>query len=467
MQVSESFRTSTATINYTYKDDSNNNNNANNNNIERMIKQSSHENNNEDEEDATLTIHEMHRKLLHAMSYPQCFHDAIDWISKVESSSSSLEGRRGGLEYEKEDGTHYATPNSNITDDNNKDTTAVHHDDPPLPLQIFAPDAEVVLPEAMTANQLFGIERVTGIELEAAAGIGGLSLLFLRWLALMPEGDHMNIIDPPGLTVMRIAGRRYRVTGSHRVVWRWMNKFPPNYNVMLDNSYTTTNTDDTGSNNDKNASDTTEVMQEDTDFDFGDLVTMTVIDVFETDQNGKLLSYCPTFDNRAVHKTQEVVERVRKGASHLMDRVEVVRKNPASQKAIKAASHFSMKKYTQAITVGNILKHKIEEEIHKRNNNNNNQSSNEESSLDAVAGTDVGDDQDDVLGEGEESNNTQTKNNTSAPPALDTISSEVEKMGVSGGGGGLSSTKSSSKNDYYLSDDSTAGSSAQPTQRFV
>ena len=146
----------------------------------------------------------------------------------------------------------------------------------------------------------------------------------------------MNIIDPPGLTVMRIAGRRYRVTGSHRVIWRWMNKFPPNYNVVLDNSHTTTtNTDDTGSNNNNNASDTTEIMQEDTDFDFGDLVTMTIIDVFETDQNGRLLSYCPTFDNRAVHKTQEVVERVRKGASHLMDRVEVVRKNPASQKAIK------------------------------------------------------------------------------------------------------------------------------------
>ena len=34
----------------------------------------------------------------------------------------------------------------------------------------------------MTASQLFGIERVTGIELEAAAGIAGLSMLFLRWL---------------------------------------------------------------------------------------------------------------------------------------------------------------------------------------------------------------------------------------------------------------------------------------------
>lgn len=30
----------------------------------------------------------------------------------------------------------------------------------------------------------------------------------------MPEGDHENTIDPPGLTVMRIAGGRYRVTGA-------------------------------------------------------------------------------------------------------------------------------------------------------------------------------------------------------------------------------------------------------------
>ena len=43
---------------------------------------------------------------------------------------------------------------------------------------------------------------------------------FICLPALMPEGDHMNIIDPPGLTVMRIAGGRYRVTGAHRVVWR-------------------------------------------------------------------------------------------------------------------------------------------------------------------------------------------------------------------------------------------------------
>ena len=70
------------------------------------------------------------------------------------------------------------------------------------------------------ASQLFGVELQTGIELEAAAGVAGLSRLFTRWLALMPDGDHANVVDPPGLTVMRIAGGGYRVTGAHRVVWR-------------------------------------------------------------------------------------------------------------------------------------------------------------------------------------------------------------------------------------------------------
>ena len=45
------------------------------------------------------------------------------------------------------------------------------------------------------------------------------STLFFDFAALMPGGDHLNIIDPPGLTVMRIAGGRYRVTAAHRVVW--------------------------------------------------------------------------------------------------------------------------------------------------------------------------------------------------------------------------------------------------------
>jgi len=69
------------------------------------------------------------------------------------------------------------------------------------------------------------------------------------------------------------------------------------------------------------------------DFDFGDLVTMTIIDVFETDVNGKLLSYCPTFDNRAVHKTPETIERIRKGASQLKEGYLNVANSPAGKTA--------------------------------------------------------------------------------------------------------------------------------------
>jgi hypothetical protein len=99
----------------------------------------------------------------------------------------------------------------------------------------------------------------------------------------------------------------------------------------------------------------------DTDFDFGDLVTMTIIDVFETDSDGKLLSYCPTFDNRAVHKTQEVTERIRKGASNLMERMDVVKKSPAGKSVNRAAGNIGK----MAISVGSLVRHRIEEEIHK------------------------------------------------------------------------------------------------------
>jgi hypothetical protein len=109
-----------------------------------------------------------------------------------------------------------------------------------------------------------------------------------------------------------------------------------------------------------------------------------------------------------------------------------------------------MRKYTQAITVGNIVKHRIEEEISKR------QKSPSETSLDAVAGTDVGDDQDE---EGEEGGGEIKNENASsaATPALETISSEAERLEISGG-----MTSKRSKNDYYFSDDSTAASSPQP-----
>jgi hypothetical protein len=213
------------------------------------------------DEDATPTIIDMHRKLLYALSHPELFAEAAEWQTKVDRgidpsrpsySEEELIGVGDGMtsfEHEFDTATVMTDDNNDVTTRNNgedetKDEVATgtniarptnnnnYYENqsklvPPLPIRIFASDAEVVLPQAYTANQLFGIERSTGIELEAAGGgsIIDVCQLFQRWLALMPAGDHENSIDPPGVTVMRISGGRYRVTAAHRVVWRWMNKF--------------------------------------------------------------------------------------------------------------------------------------------------------------------------------------------------------------------------------------------------
>jgi hypothetical protein len=129
--------------------------------------------------------------------------------------------------------------------------------------------------------------------------------------ALMPSGDHLNIIDPPGLTVMRIAGGRYRVTAAHRVVWTWMNTFA-NLN------------EDTEEEVDK--------------LQIGDLVTMTIVDVFETDNHGKLLSYCPTFDNRAVHKTMQTAETLRKSRGKLLKALNDAQNSKLAQLVMQKAT---------------------------------------------------------------------------------------------------------------------------------
>jgi hypothetical protein len=140
----------------------------------------------------------------------------------------------------------------------------------------------------------------------------------------MPGGDHLNMIDPPGLTVMRIAGGRYRVTAAHRVVWTWNNSF-----AALPEAY---------------SHDEVEKLQ------VGDLVTMTIVDVFETDNQGKLLSYCPTFDNRAVYKTSPASETIRKSSSKFMTLLAKVQNS-------KAAKGFM----GRAKSVASTMKHRMEE----------------------------------------------------------------------------------------------------------
>lgn len=233
--------------------------------------------------DATKTVHEMHLALLYLLSNPDEFQKALH--SHPPRGSTTLAD--WNAEYEQDDQT---------VDDQTASESVAQSQQPqqtPLPFVVFADDAEVVLPQAHTASQLFGIEKVEGIELEAAAGVPALSQLFLRWLgkllwalfllpfdfflllmlfvldflikALMPGGDHLNIIDPPGLTVMRIAGGRYRVTAAHRVVWTWMNEFAS----LLE-----------GDKEDEESEKETPHI--------GDLVSMTIVDVFETDNNGEI-----------------------------------------------------------------------------------------------------------------------------------------------------------------------------------
>lgn len=149
----------------------------------------------------------------------------------------------------------------------------------------------------------------------------------------MPAGDHLNIIDPPGLTVMRIAGGRYRVTAAHRVVWTWMNEFAP---IQQTGERPNTPATISGVN----------ALQ------IGDLVTMTIVDVFETDSQGKLLSYCPTFDNRAIHKTHHTAETLRRSSSKIMTMLGQAKK---SKLAIMIMNN--------ATSVAQSVKHQIEEAL--------------------------------------------------------------------------------------------------------
>ena len=53
----------------------------------------------------------------------------------------------------------------------------------------------------------------------------------------------------------------------------------------------------------------------------GDLVGMTIVDVFECDHSGKLLSYCPTFDNRNIYKIDRTTYQIKKHTTKAMKRV--------------------------------------------------------------------------------------------------------------------------------------------------
>ena len=122
-------------------------------------------------QDATGIVHEMHLALLYLLSNPEEFKKALN--AHPPSGATTLDEWNAEIEEE---------------DDESVMTSGVST---ALPFIVFADDAEVVLPQAHTASQLFGIEKVEGIELEAAAGIPALSQLFLRWL-----GEYYTLFQP-------------------------------------------------------------------------------------------------------------------------------------------------------------------------------------------------------------------------------------------------------------------------------
>lgn len=287
-------------------------------------------------QDATDIVHEMHLALLYLLSNPDEFKKSLNDTHPHHRGATTLD--EWNADIEEEDDTESVMTAGGVS-------TA-------LPYIVFADDAEVVLPQAHTASQLFGIEKIDGIELEAAAGIPALSQLFLRWLALMPGGDHLNIIDPPGLTVMKIAGARYRVTAAHRVVWTWKNEFASIFDEKL------SNIEESPSHQDESSS-----------LQIGDLVTLTIVDVFETDNQGKLLSYCPTFDNRDIRKTNQTAETIRKSSRSLFSILgraqKAVAKSEVNKRASKQISKMGLMEHAR--NFGENVKHKVDEAVQQIN----------------------------------------------------------------------------------------------------
>ena len=166
----------------------------------------SHANNN----DATQAIHEMHLALLYLLSTPEEFQAALPptsgdalaaWNAECEAESTAsasvytAENRNNNdhpaTTQRPSSVPHPPPPHSPAAPyvsgaANSNDTNHFHPTTPtattPLPFAVFADDAEVVLPQAHTVSQLFGVEVLEGIELEAASGVPSISQLFLRWL---------------------------------------------------------------------------------------------------------------------------------------------------------------------------------------------------------------------------------------------------------------------------------------------
>lgn len=124
--------------------------------------------------DATSAVQEMHLALLYLLSHPE------EWERVLQQESPRTSSQHALQQWNEEESLYTVAPPNEET---SQALPSQPHD--PLPYAVFCDDAEVVLPQAHTASQLFGLETVTGMELEAAAGIPAIAALCLRWLGAL------------------------------------------------------------------------------------------------------------------------------------------------------------------------------------------------------------------------------------------------------------------------------------------
>jgi hypothetical protein len=115
----------------------------------------------------------------------------------------------------------------------------------------------------------------------------------------------------------------------------------------------------------------------------GDLVTMTIVDVFETDNNGKLLSYCPTFDNRDIRKTTQASEMVRKSSSRFISQLGVIANSQAAAKLNQGVAAVTKLGFSAAKSMAEQVKHSMDERLMNSPSRSTASSKNAQSSMNA------------------------------------------------------------------------------------
>ena len=91
--------------------------------------------------------------------------------------------------------------------------------------------------------------------------------------------------------------------------------------------------------------------------------------MFETDNQGKLLSYCPTFDNRDIRKTNQTAETIRKSSRSLFSILgraqKAVAKSEVNKRASKQISKMGLMEHAR--NFGENVKHKVDEAVQQIN----------------------------------------------------------------------------------------------------